>query len=135
MSKYDDYPKSLRKNKYKFIICMLAISVVSFAVFYVYVNINSILLAFKEFVGYGDDGKSVYTWSLGNFRKLFAELSGGESSTSLLLALRNTLLLFSAATRWRSRWVVSSATTYGRKSAATSFSERFSISRPCSRPS
>lgn len=94
MSKYDDYPKSLRKNKYKFIICMLAISVVSFAVFYVYVNINSILLAFKEFVGYGDDGKSVYTWSLGNFRKLFAELSGGESSTSLLLALRNTLLLF-----------------------------------------
>ncbi len=94
MSKYDDYPKSLRKNKYKFIICMLAISVVSFAVFYVYVNINSILLAFKEFVGYADDGTSLYKWSFENYRKIFAELSGGNSATSLLLALRNTLLLF-----------------------------------------
>lgn len=95
MRKYDDYPKSLRKNKYKFIFCMLIISVVSFALFYVYVNIQSILLAFKEFVDYAADGTNIYKWSFNNFRFLFRELAGNsETSTSLLLAFKNTLLLF-----------------------------------------
>lgn len=95
MRKYDDYPKSLRKNKYIFIFCMLIISVVSFLVFYVYVNLQSILLAFQEFVDYADDGSRMYRWNLSNFRFLFKELLGNsETSTSLALAFKNTLLLF-----------------------------------------
>lgn len=95
MSKYDDYPKSLRKNKYLFIFCMLIISVISFALFYVYVNIQSILLAFKEFKGYAEDGSRLYEWNLSNFTFLFKELFGSsETSTSLALAFKNTLLLF-----------------------------------------
>lgn len=95
MRKYDDYPKGLRKNKYKFVFCMLIVSIISFLLFYVYVNIQSILLAFKEFVDYADDGSEIYKWSFQNFSTIFKELfEDGATSTSLLLAFRNTLLLF-----------------------------------------
>ena len=87
---YYDYPKPLRKNKYPFIICMIGLSVLSFFVFFVNTNIQSILLAFKKFVGYAVNGTDIYEWSLYNFKLLFRELSDSESSagTSLLLSLK-----------------------------------------------
>ncbi|MFR6640929.1 MAG: hypothetical protein ACLUSP_06080 [Christensenellales bacterium] len=97
MSKYNDYPKPLRKGKYPFIICMLSLSIISFAVFYLGVNIQSILLAFKKFTGYATDGSEIYVWSWDNFRNIFLELSGGgTSSTQLLQAFKNSLFLFFA---------------------------------------
>lgn len=94
MRKYDDYPKSLRKNKYVFVIGMLGISIVSFFLFYVYVNIQSILLAFQELVGYAEDGTKLYQFTLNNFAFFFKEVFGGESGTDLGLAFKNSLLLF-----------------------------------------
>ena len=97
MSKYNDYPKPLRKGKYPFIICMLSLSIISFAVFYLGINIQSILLAFKKFTGYAADGSEIYVWSWDNFRNIFLELSGGgTSSTQLLQAFKNSLFLFFA---------------------------------------
>ena len=97
MSKYNDSPKPLRKGKYPFIICMLSLSIISFAVFYLGVNIQSILLAFKKFTGYATDGSEIYVWSWDNFRNIFLELSGGgTSSTQLLQAFKNSLFLFFA---------------------------------------
>lgn len=94
-SKYDDYPKPLRKNKYKFIFCMLFLSILSFAVFYVGINAQSILMAFRSFVGYAEDGTEMYVWTFDNFRKIFSELSGNrQASTKLLQAFKNSLLLF-----------------------------------------
>ena len=49
-----------------FIITMLAIPVISFLFFYVYINFNSILMAFKEPLF---DGRNGYRWGFGNFEK------------------------------------------------------------------
>ena len=48
--RYEDFPKPLRKHKYIFIFAMLILSVISFAVFYVGINLQSILLAFRKFI-------------------------------------------------------------------------------------
>lgn len=94
MRKYDDFPKPLRNNKYKFIICMLIISVISWAVFYVYLNLSSILMAFKQFVGYVN-GEEIYVWSLGNFTKFWDELTTKSYiASSFKEALKNTLFLY-----------------------------------------
>lgn len=93
--RYNDYPKPLRKGKYPFIICMIALSVFSFAVFYVGINLQSILLAFKRFEGFAADGSEIYSWTTENFANIFKELAGeGNSSTQLLQAFKNTLLLY-----------------------------------------
>ena len=95
MRNYDDFPKALRKNKYKFIFCMLILSILSFTVFYIGTNMQSILLAFKKFIRENPMDPGRYVWSLDNFRNIFKELSGNaESSTQLLTALKNTLLIF-----------------------------------------
>lgn len=93
--RYNDFPKPLRKHKYPFIILMLSLSVVSFAIFYVGINFQSILMAFRRFEGYAADGSDIYSWTTENFRNIFKELSGtGNSSTQLLQAFKNTLLLY-----------------------------------------
>ena len=45
-----------------FVITMLAVPVISFLFFYVYINFNSILMAFKEPLF---DGHNGYKWALG----------------------------------------------------------------------
>lgn len=95
-SRYDDLPKPLRKNKYKFILLMLIPSVLSFAVFYVAVNFQSIALAFRQFTGYDAAGHETYIWTWKNFSRIFQEISdpSGTSGTQLLQAVKNTLLLY-----------------------------------------
>lgn len=94
MRKYDDFPKSLRKNKYPFIICMLGLSLLSFAVFYVGINFNSIMLAFKKHVKKSPMDVGHYEWTFDQFKNVWYSLTQSSSSDKLLIALKNTLFLF-----------------------------------------
>lgn len=96
--KYNDYPKPLRKNKGIFVFSMVIISIISFLVFYVGVNGQSILLAFQKYEGIRD-GERVYSFTFDNFKKIFSELgNSSQNSTNLLLAIKNSLILFFCGT-------------------------------------
>jgi ABC-type sugar transport system permease subunit len=56
------------------------------------VNLNSILLAFKEYKGVDDAYNSIYVWSFGNFERMFREFKSPTSD--LLTGLLNTLKYF-----------------------------------------
>ena len=73
----------LKKNKRKFVFIMLAIPCIHWLVFWLYININSILFAFKLPAG---------GWSLNNFVMFWDSLTarGGEIN----IALKNTLAYF-----------------------------------------
>lgn len=59
----DDYmAKPLRKGKTLFIFCMVIVALVNFAIFYVAVNINSIIMAFKWYDA--DLGYHVISWGI-----------------------------------------------------------------------
>lgn len=88
--------RSLKKNgrKYAFCYAMVAIAIVQFAVFYVWVNINSVIMAFQQFKGYADDGTPQYVASLFQFRKFFQEF--GLPASEVVIAIKNTLKYFAA---------------------------------------
>ncbi len=83
----DDMPKSLRRGKYVFCYTMLIPTIVSFAVFYVWVNFNSILMAFQVNTG----GRN-YIYSLDSFRQIIEFL--GRPDHDLRIGLNNTLIYF-----------------------------------------
>ena len=64
MKQFDDMPKAFRKSKYIFVYLMVSLAIVNFIVFYVAVNLNSILLAFQEFIGYDENYVEQYVWSV-----------------------------------------------------------------------
>lgn len=97
MKKYHDYPKPLRKNKYKFVICMISLSVVQWLIFYVYKNISSILMAFQTFEGFGPGGEEIYSWGFGNFELFWQEMTTQQQTTATFKnALLNTLFIYVA---------------------------------------
>ncbi|NMA05012.1 MAG: sugar ABC transporter permease [Acholeplasmataceae bacterium] len=65
---------------------MLLIPITQFLIFWVYVNFNSILMAFQKF-----DGDTV-TYTLDNFIRFFDEIKLGDSN--LRIAIKNTMSLF-----------------------------------------
>ena len=69
-----------------FIVGMLIVPLLNFIFFYVYVNFDSILMAFQVRSGTG----VIYTFD--NFRLLFEEF--GKSSSDLWMNIRNTLMYF-----------------------------------------
>ncbi|MBQ3020172.1 MAG: sugar ABC transporter permease [Clostridia bacterium] len=84
--------KLIRKSKHRkgrtlFIVCILAIPILNWLVFWLYVNISSIFLAFQEL----DPWTGTEKWSLGNFEKFWEHISGDGD---LPLSLRNTGLYF-----------------------------------------
>ena len=89
--KYDDLPRSLKKGKTGFILSMITLPVIGFLIFYLAVNLNSILMAFQRFDGYVNE-QAVYSWTFEHFVHLYNSLS--TSGNQLQLALRNTLLFF-----------------------------------------
>ncbi len=91
MSKYDDMPKSFRKGKYLFCYSMLAVTIINFAVFYVGINFNSILMAFQRNLGGGK-----YEYTLDNFRWVVDML--GMKDSALQIGLVNTLKYFAVDT-------------------------------------
>ncbi|MFR6055878.1 MAG: hypothetical protein ACLUHK_04710 [Eubacteriales bacterium] len=81
-----------KKNKDRaFIFLMLLLPVAQFAVFYVYVNVDSILMAFQI-----KEGDAFY-WGIDNFKTLFEEF--GRSDSIISGAFRN----FTAAREYRNR--------------------------------
>lgn len=73
-----------------FIALMLSVGILQFLIFWVYVNFNSILMAFQL------NTKTGIVWTLENFTRFFHEFSIPEFE--LALALRNTLLMFVVGT-------------------------------------
>lgn len=80
-------PKA-RKGKTLFIVCILAIPILNWLVFWLYVNIGSILLAFQTETANGT------VWTLDNF-KIFWEAITQEGN-SLNVSIKNTALYFSS---------------------------------------
>ena len=79
-----------KKNKDRaFIFLMLLLPVAQFAVFYVYVNVDSILMAFQI-----KEGDAFY-WGIDNFKTLFEEF--GRSDSIISGALLNTFIFFVTA--------------------------------------
>ena len=77
-----------RKNtikKYLYIYCMLAVPIVHFLVFYVYVNFDSFMLAFID--------QHTGLWSFDNFQLVFNDIGMGAAS-GLLSNIKNTILYF-----------------------------------------
>ena len=89
-----DMPKPLRRGMLPFCYAMVAVAVVNFIIFYIVVNFNSIIMAFKEFTGYDDNYNELYEWSVANFERFFKEMKLPNSSVSI--ALENTIKYFLA---------------------------------------
>lgn len=78
--------KTISKRKllnYGFVMSLLAVALANFAIFFVYINFDSIMLAFQ--VGNGEFG-------LDNFRMLFADFANPLSVINQ--ALKNTMIFF-----------------------------------------
>lgn len=88
MERYNDMPKGLRKWKYPFIFFMALPAMAGFAVWYVMVNINAILMAFAD--------QNTGELSFVNFQRLWGDVASGASE--ILPALRNTLYFFALGT-------------------------------------
>ena len=76
----------LKKRAFYYI--LISIPLIQFAIFYLGVNINSILLAFKEYDVY--TGEHSIIW-FDNFKQVFADFT---SQPALLFALKNSLILY-----------------------------------------
>lgn len=74
---------------------MLLIPLIQFAIFYIWINSNSIIMAFQEFSDYNEAGGEIYIWSLYNFKRFFNEFRNPESE--VLYALKNTFKYFGTA--------------------------------------
>lgn len=75
-------------NKYIFLIVMLAIPLANFLVFWVYVNFQSILNAFRI------DVRGDIIYSFANWRLFFKDLTMSGGIANLPLLLKNTLIFF-----------------------------------------
>ncbi len=88
-------PKAFRKSKYIFVYLMILLAVINFIVFYLVINFNSILMAFREFKGYDDNYVEQFVWSFGNFERMFREFSLPNSEIGT--AVKNTLKYFATS--------------------------------------
>lgn len=82
--------RARRKNlvsKYVFILAITIVPIVQFCIFYLGVNINSILLAFQEY----NDGLFTFTAGFSNFGEVFTRFS---AEPRLLNALSNSAIMF-----------------------------------------
>lgn len=76
------------RDRLIFYICILAYPILHYLIFYVGVNINSVLLAFKEY----DEDAGVYRFlGFGNFQAFFTDMISG---TVLLTSLKNSMILW-----------------------------------------
>lgn len=81
--------KNLLSRRTLFILMMLSVPVAHFIVFWIVVNVDSILLAFQ----YEKAGVGV-VWGFENFKAIFHDLTLPNSE--VLIALRNTMIFFAS---------------------------------------
>ena len=86
----------IQKNKKKkdlgavaFLLAVLVVPIISFLFFYVYINFNSILMAFQIPLY---DGVGGFRWGLDNFQKVLAQFTNTEED--LIPYLLNTVIFF-----------------------------------------
>ncbi len=79
---------------YLFVYGMLLLPVIQFCIFYIGINLNSVIMAFKKFAGYSESGGEIFEWSLSNFTRFFKEWSNPTSD--VMGALKNTFKYFLA---------------------------------------
>lgn len=95
MSTVAKKPFWTKKRKDKIFICgMLSLAVFHFIVFYCYVNIQSILMAFQNKVMV--DGEAKLYWTFENFTRFFNEF--GTNGSTILESIKNTLIAFCVGT-------------------------------------
>ena len=83
-----------KKQEFWFVFSILVIPIICFLVFWLYVNFDSLLMAFqRQRFGLGADEYELY-FTLENFEMVF---DGFFRDDDLLLALRNTLLFYAVA--------------------------------------
>ena len=75
--------KAIKRGQTVFLCVMLAIPILQWFVFWLYVNINSILLGFQNTIG---------GWTLANFQQFFTDLTVEGSTISI--AVKNTFIYF-----------------------------------------
>ena len=88
----DRMPKTFRKGMAPFIIGMLAVPIAWFIVFYVVVNFNSIILAFRSLDGVSSSGQPIYKWGFDNFAKFFEAFA--MDTDAVQVSFWNTLKYF-----------------------------------------
>ena len=76
--------KKVNVNRVVFIVSGLALPILSFLIFWLYVNFNTFILAFQK--------PSTYEWTLDNFVQFWDQLT--RAGGTIGIALRNTLIYF-----------------------------------------
>ena len=87
----------ITKNQLIFVWGVLALPLLSFIVFYWYVNINSILLAFRN-IDYAKGG--IEYWTLDNFKEVFHLFKGEVRGSDFKLYGLNTLKFWLLSALW-----------------------------------
>ncbi len=57
--------KKITKRKlleYVFVFAMLLLPIIQFCIFYIWINANSVIMAFREFDGYAENGGELFKW-------------------------------------------------------------------------
>ncbi len=88
--------KGVRRQQTIFVWVMLAIPIAHFLIFWVYTNLNSILLAFRNI----DFTTGKEYWTLRNFKTVWQMLTGQNRETNLALYGLNTLRFWLLGTVW-----------------------------------
>ena len=87
-SKLSVNKSKIAKGKILFYACIVALPLLQFAIFYIGVNINSVVLAFQRW----DGEKYRYVWhGLWNFKDVLVDL---VTNAQLIISMRNSLILF-----------------------------------------
>ena len=87
---YKKQKRTIRIRRNLFILGMLSIALINFLVFWLYVNVDSILMAFQLPAKQGTE------WSFDNFTRFFKEVR--IPAFELGLAIKNTMLLYLVGT-------------------------------------
>lgn len=82
----------IKRNKLIFCYAFASIALLHFLIFYLYVNLNSILMAFKEYKGIDENFNEIYVWSFAQFKRMILDFQ--LPSSDLRIGLINTLKYF-----------------------------------------
>ena len=83
-----------KKNAALFVFSFLILPIINFIIFYIYVNIDSFIMAFQMDATNPITGQVEQVFTMSNFKTLFDDIALGGSSADILIALRNTVIFY-----------------------------------------